>query len=73
MAYVLHLGSCSAVPLLRGVKAVQGTSPYTPQHQTGPTSWVPVDTCPIAIHHQLPGRLPCCPNSMEVHWSGQIP
>ena len=39
-------GSCDAVPLLCGGLAVQGASPYTPPHQTGPTSWAPVDTCP---------------------------
>ena len=29
MAYALQLGSCSAVPLLCGGKAVQGASPYS--------------------------------------------
>ena len=69
MAYAPQQDSCNAVPLLCGVQAVQGASPYTPPHQSGSTSWAPADKCPTAIHHQLPGGLPCCPgapNTMEV-------
>ena len=69
MAYALHLGYCSAVPLLCGIQAVQGASPYTPPHQSGPTSWATVDTCRQAVHYQLLGGLPCypgVPNQIEV-------
>ena len=45
-AYASQQGSCDAVPLLCGGLEAQGVSPYTPPHQTGPTSWAPVDTCP---------------------------
>ena len=69
MAFASQQGSCDAVPLLCAGLAVQGASPYTPPHQTGPTSWAPVDTCPQAVHHQLPGGLPWypgVPNQMEI-------
>ena len=68
-AYASQQGSCNALPLLCGRLAVQGASPYTPPHQTGPTSWAPVNTCPQAVHHQLLGGLPCypgVPNQIEV-------
>ena len=65
MAYAPQQGSCDAVPLLCGGLAVQGTSPYTPLHQTGPTSWAPVDTCPQAVHHQLLGGTPMLPWSSK--------
>ena len=61
MAYAPQQGSCNAVPLLSGRLVVQGASPYTPPHQTGPTRWAPADTCPQAGHYQLPGGLPCYP------------
>ena len=49
--------SCRAVPLFCGQEAVQGMSPYTPPHQTGPTNWVPVVYMPTTSCHLLLGGL----------------
>ena len=53
----MQLRSCMAALLLYGEQAVQGREPlHSPRH-TGPTSWVPVDTCPTQNEHKHPHAL----------------
>ena len=61
----MQLHSCMAALLLYGKQAVQGHEPYTPPHQTGPTSWVPVNTCPTQNEHQHPKPLDGLPSLIQ--------
>ena len=66
--------SCHAVPLLCGQEAVQGASPYTPPHQTGPTCWAPVVCMPTINYHLIMGGLPMLSHSFnqtDCGWSDE--
>ena len=53
------------MPLLCGQVAVQGASPYTPPHQTGPTNLAPVVYMPTASYNLLLEGLPMLSQSFN--------